>query len=260
MKVVAALATLPLLCSAQTAPPSSSSSESQAPAASDHATVPPDSPRPATEPIEKAAKTSEASETQSATPSPDASLAPPPVRKAGSGTNKESAAAGKSSSNAYIIGPLDVLYIKVWNNPNLTNMVDVQEDGMISMALIGQVKADGLTVEQLRDTLATKLSDYIQTPEVTVQVTKNNSKTYYIMGQGAGRQGAFPLARKTTVSEALTNAGGFGPFANLKKIYVLKKKENYEKKHMFNFKDVLAGKHLEEDIEVQDGDRIIVPE
>jgi polysaccharide export outer membrane protein len=80
------------------------------------------------------------------------------------------------------------------------------------------------------------------------------------MGQGAGRQGSFPLARRTTISEALTNAGGFSAFANQKHIYLLRKSEKYQKKHMFNFKEVLAGKNIEQDLEVENGDRIVVPE
>jgi polysaccharide export outer membrane protein len=161
-----------------------------------------------------------------------------------------------------VIGPLDVLSIRVWNNPNLTSMYDVQDDGMIAVPLVGQLKADGLTVEELRKLIKEKLSegDFVKNPEVTVQVTKPNSHIFYIMGPGAGHQGAIPLVRKLTMSEALTTAGGFSPFANQKKIYLLRKSENYKEKHMFNYKDVMAGKHLEQDIEVQNGDRIVIPE
>jgi len=155
-----------------------------------------------------------------------------------------------------------VLYVKVWNQPNLTGMVDVQDDGMISMALIGQLKAEGLTIDQLTKLISSKLEDYFQSTEgeVTVQLTKNNSKKYYIMGQGAGRQGAFPLNGKLTISEALANSGGYQTFANIKKIYLLRKSENYATHHPFNLKDVLAGKHMETDIEVENGDRIVIPE
>jgi polysaccharide export outer membrane protein len=229
MKIVVALVTVPLFCSAQTPAPASSTPE----------TVPP------------------------VAPSADAVPAPPPPRKAGA-PNNEAASSDKSAekpgANLYVIGPLDVLTIKVWNNPNLTGMLDVQDDGMISLALIGQVKADGLTIEQLKNTLTTKLNEFIQNPEVTVQITKSNSRKFYIMGEGASRQGAFPLNGKMTISEALANAGGFRDFANLKKIYVLRKSENYKEKHLFNYKDVIAGKHVEQDIQVENGDRIVIPQ
>jgi len=160
-----------------------------------------------------------------------------------------------TAKSLYVIGPLDVLYIRVWNNANLTGMVNVQDDGMISMPLIGQVKADGLTVEQLRQLIDTRLDEYIQHPDVSVDVTKNNSKKYYIIG-GSSHPGPFPLNGKLTISEALAIAGGFKDFANKKKIYLLRG----AKKFPYNDKEVSEGKHLEQDIEIESGDKIYIPE
>ncbi len=134
-------------------------------------------------------------------------------------------------------------------------MVNVQDDGTISLPLIGQVRADGLTVEELRQAITTKLDDYIQHPDVSVDVTKNNSKKFYIIG-GVNHPGPYPLNGKLTISEALASAGGFHDFAHEKKIYLIRGKD----KHLYNNKEVKNGKNLEQDIEVQNGDKIYVPE
>jgi polysaccharide export outer membrane protein len=185
---------------------------------------------------------------------------PPPVKKpsvtpAAPAPVAPAPADPQTDPKPYVIGPLDVIYVKVWNNQNLTGMMDVGPDGMISLPLIGQLRADGLTVQQLKETIATRLNDYLLNPEVSVDVTRINSKRYYILG-GVNRPGPFPLSVRTTVSEALSNAGGFSGFANQKKIYVLRG----TKKILFNYKDVIAGKHLEQDITLENGDKIVVPE
>jgi polysaccharide biosynthesis/export protein len=176
---------------------------------------------------------------------------PPPARKADAAPGTAVAA---DDSKRYVIGSLDVLYIRVWNNPNLSGPVDVRPDGMMSLPLIGEVKADGLTPEQLKTTLKTRLNDFLNSPEVDVQVTKVNSKRYFINGEVL-RTGPFPLVEATTVLDALSNAGGFKDFANTKKIYILRGKEKFN----FNYKDVSKGKNMEQNILLQNGDRIFVP-
>lgn len=181
----------------------------------------------------------------------------PPVRKSAAPPESPAASEGTGCMKPYVIGPLDVLYVRVWNNPNLTGPVNVGSDGLVSLALIGAVRADGLTVAQLTDLLTTKLKDfYNNSPEVSIEVTRYNSKKYYIMGQGAFHPGEFPLTRCTKVSEAISIAGGYKEFANPKKIYVLRDRQKFP----FNYKDVLAGKHLDQDITLEDGDKIVIPE
>jgi polysaccharide export outer membrane protein len=182
------------------------------------------------------------------TPAPAAQL--PPARIAGA----SGAPAPANTGAPYVIGPLDVLSIRVWGNQNLTGLVDVRPDGMISMPLIGELKADGTTVQQLRDMVTTKLLDFLNKPEVDIQVARINSKRFYIFGE-VGRSGEFPLVGTTTVLDALSNAGGFRDFANQKKIYILRGTQ----KLFFNFKDVKNGKHMEQNIQIQNGDRIFVP-
>ena len=155
----------------------------------------------------------------------------------------------------YVIGPLDVLIVKVWNNPNLSGPVDVRSDGMLSMPLIGEIKADGLTSRQLKDTLTERLKSILITPEVDVQIAKINSKRYFVYG-GVLRAGEFPLREATTVMDALSNVGGFRDFANTKKIYVLRGAQKFA----FNYKDVSKGKNMEQNIPLQNGDRIFIPE
>ena len=178
--------------------------------------------------------------------------APPP---AAPGESPATTANRAETQNPYIIGPLDVLVVKVWNNPNLSGPVDVQPDGMLSMPLIGEVKADGLTSRQLKETLTERLTAFLNTPEVDVQVAKVNSKRYFVYG-GVLRAGEFPLVQATTVMDALSIVGGFRDFANPRKIYVLRGTQKFN----FNYKDVSKGKNMEQNIRLKNGDRIFVPE
>jgi polysaccharide export outer membrane protein len=160
------------------------------------------------------------------------------------------------SSKPYVIGALDVLSITVWNDPKLSGFFDVRPDGMISMPLIGEMKADGLSVNELTALVKKKLNATVmEDPEVNVQVAKINSKKFYIYG-GCTRQGEFPLTGSMTVMDAFANCGGFKDFASLKKIYILRG----TKQLPFNYKDVSHGKHMEQNIQIQNGDRIFVPE
>jgi polysaccharide biosynthesis/export protein len=164
--------------------------------------------------------------------------------------------AGRPGTKApYVIGPLDVISVKVWNNPNLSSPLDVGSDGMISLPLVGQIKADGLTKEQLKKTLADRLGEFLNSPEVDVQVLKVNSKRYFVYG-GVGKPGEYPLVEDTTIMDALSSVGGFKDFANKKKIYVLRGTQRFN----FNFNNVSKGKELEQNIQLQNGDRIFVPE
>jgi polysaccharide export outer membrane protein len=150
---------------------------------------------------------------------------------------------------------LDVISVKVWNNPNLSSPLDVGSDGMISLPLVGQVKADGLTKEQLKEALVGRLKEFLNSPEVDVQVLKVNSKRFFVYG-GVGRPGDYPLVQETTIMDALSNVGGFKDFANTKKIYILRGTQKLN----FNYKDVSKGKNMEQNIPLQNGDRIFVPE
>lgn len=155
---------------------------------------------------------------------------------------------------SYIIGPEDVLFVRVWREPDLSGPVSVSPDGKISMQLINEVQAAGKTPEQLTSAITESLGKYMNHPEVNVQVATVNSKKYFISGEVL-RAGAYPLAVPTRVMEALIQAGGFRDFAKTKKIYILRGSTKYN----FNYKDVSKGKHQEENILLENGDTIFVP-
>ncbi len=157
----------------------------------------------------------------------------------------------------YVIGPEDALFIRVWEKAELSGAVNVGPDGTISMQLVGEVKAAGLTPHQLEEELAVRLKKFykeLDADQVNVQVTRVNSRTYILQGE-VGKPGVFPITRPMKIMEALVAGGGFGPFANKKKIYLLRGTE----RHYFNYLEVSKGKHLEQNIEVQNGDQIFVP-
>jgi len=154
----------------------------------------------------------------------------------------------------YQIGPEDLLFIRVWREPDFTLPVAVRPDGKITMPLIGEVKAAGESPLQLTAALKQLLTQYLNNPDVNVFVTEVRSKKFYIDGE-MNRPGSFALVTPTSVLEALSRGGGFRDFANTKKIRVLRGAEV----RYFNYKDVTKGKHLEQNIAVENGDHIIVP-
>jgi polysaccharide biosynthesis/export protein len=158
----------------------------------------------------------------------------------------------------YVIGAQDVLDISVWHEPDLTRVVPVRPDGKISLPLLNDVQAGGLTPTKLADEITTGLKKFITDPQVTVIVSVINSQRVYILGE-VNRAGAYPLLPRMTVLQALSSGGGFTQFANTKKIYVLRTEGDKSDKFPFNYKDVIAGRHPEENIVLKAGDTIVVP-
>jgi len=159
---------------------------------------------------------------------------------------------------AYRIGPQDVLRIDVWREDQLTRTVPVRPDGKITLPLLNDVQAVGMTPVQLAEVISDELKKYINNPQVTVSVTEINSRRVFVTGE-VTRPGAFPLLPNMTVLQALTSAGGFTQFARIKSIYVLRMERGQHIKHAFNYKDVVNGKKAEDNIQLQPGDTIIVP-
>ncbi len=166
----------------------------------------------------------------------------------------DGSAAAPVDPGKYQIGPEDLLFIRVWREPDFTLPVAVRPDGKITMPLIGEVRAAGESPLQLTAALKQLLTQYLNNPDVNVFVTEVRSKKFYIDGE-MNRPGSFALVTPTSVLEALSRGGGFREFANTKKIRVLRGDEILH----FNYKDVTKGKHLEENIAVKNGDHIIVP-
>lgn len=155
---------------------------------------------------------------------------------------------------AYLIGAEDVISIRVWKEPENSGQFVVRPDGKVSVPLLGEIQAAGMTPEQLSASIATGLQKFMVHPEVTVGVEKVNSKKYFIQGE-VNRPGSYPLVIDTTVLEALVNAGGFREFANTKKIVILRGSERLK----FNYREVTKGKKMDQNIQVKPGDQIIVP-
>jgi polysaccharide biosynthesis/export protein len=158
----------------------------------------------------------------------------------------------------YIIGPQDVLDISVWKEPEVSRVVPVRPDGKISLPLLNDVQAAGLTPAALASQITESLKKYVTSPQVTVIVTTINSQRVYISGEVV-RPGAFPMLPGMTVMQALTSAGGFTPFAKMKSIYVLREEGGKRAKYPFNYKQVVNGKNTDQDIQLKAGDTIVVP-
>ena len=157
-------------------------------------------------------------------------------------------------SSQYIIGAEDVLAVSVWHEPEMTRQVVVRPDGKITLPLINEVMAAGLTPAQVSGLIAKALLKYMNAPEVNVSIQQVNSKKYYIQGEVL-KPGSYPLVVPTTIMEGLANAGGFRDFADTKKITILRGTERLR----FNYKEIRNGKHLEQNVLLQPGDQIFVP-
>jgi polysaccharide biosynthesis/export protein len=158
----------------------------------------------------------------------------------------------------YKIGAQDVLQIDVWKEPELTRSVPVRPDGKITLPLLNDLQAAGLTPMELAGEIREGLKKFINSPQVTVSVTTINSRRIYVTGE-ITRPGAFPLLPEMTVLQALTSAGGFTQFARIKNIYVLRVEGGQQVKLPFNYKAVVGGKKPEDNIQLQPGDTVVVP-
>jgi polysaccharide export outer membrane protein len=158
----------------------------------------------------------------------------------------------------YRIGAQDTVQIDVWKEPEITRTIPVRPDGKISLPLLNDVQAAGLTAMQLAGTIREGLTKFITNPQVTVTVTAINSRRVYLTGE-VSRTGALPLLPNMTVLQALSSAGGFTPFARMKDIYILRNENGKQIKYPFHYKDVVKGKRPEENILLQPNDVIVVP-
>jgi len=167
-------------------------------------------------------------------------------------------AAAATSDAEYKIGPQDVLRIDVWKEPDISRVIPVRPYGKISVPLLNDVQASGITAMQLAASLREGLSKYLNNPQVTVTVTEINSRRVYLTGE-VSHPGALPLLPNMTVLQALSSGGGFTQFAKLKNIYVMRTESGKQVKYPFNYKEVVKGNLAEQNIPLQPGDVIVVP-
>jgi polysaccharide export outer membrane protein len=173
-------------------------------------------------------------------------------------TGKPSDAIPESvASSDYVIGADDVLHISVWKEPELSEQLPVRPDGKISMPLLNDIPAAGLTPLALKDSITEKLKKYIADPRVTVVVTAMNSQRVFVTGEVL-HSGPMTLLPQMTMLQALSQAG-FTQFANLKAIYLLRGVNGRQQKLPFNYKEVVKGNHPEQNIFLKPGDTVVVP-
>ena len=173
------------------------------------------------------------------------------------GTASNTAEPIAAASGDYVIGADDVLHISVWKEPDLTESLPVRADGKISMPLLGDVQAAGYTPTQLAGLLTDKLKKYLADPRVTVIVTAMTSKRVYVTGEVI-HPGSMAMTPNMTVLQALASAG-FTQFANTKGIYILRTENGKQKKMPVNYKKLVKGEALDQNVVLRAGDTIVVP-
>ena len=154
----------------------------------------------------------------------------------------------------YRIGTEDVLGILFWREMEMSGDVTVRPDGMITLPLLGDVRTVGLTTDQLKDVLQKNAAKFLTEANVTVVVRQINSRKVYVTGQ-VGMSGAYPLVGPRTVVQAIAMAGGLTEYAKGDKILIVRGSMTFK----FNYKEVLDGKNLAQNIQLQPGDQVLVP-
>lgn len=163
----------------------------------------------------------------------------------------------------FLLGPEDLLVVTVWRNQDLSREVVIRPDGNISMPLIGDVKAAGLQANELAKRIADRLTEYMASPTVSVQVKEVNSYFIYVLGE-VTKPGKYPLKSYATVMQGISLAGGFTPFAAKNKIHVLRVSKNgsgepRQVQIPVRYYDILSGNSAPGNFVLHTGDTIVVP-
>jgi polysaccharide export outer membrane protein len=158
----------------------------------------------------------------------------------------------------YVIGAEDVLEIRFWKDADLSREVIVRPDGKIALELLNDVQAAGLTPDELRTSLVTGAKRYVEDPSVTVIVKTINSRKVYITGM-VEKAGAYPLAPGMTVLQLISMSGGLKEFAKSKDIVVTRTENGRPLVYAFNYRDILKGRNLRQNIVLKPGDNVVVP-
>jgi polysaccharide export outer membrane protein len=172
---------------------------------------------------------------------------------------KQAQAEVAADSENYIIGSEDILYIHIWKEEHLSRTVPVRRDGIISLPLVDEIKAEGLTPLQLKEILAQRFKEFIGDPNITVMVMEANSFKVYLSGQ-IRNPGVYRLRSETSLLQIISMAGGFTDWANQKKILIIRKEGGKEKRITVNYKKILKGEDPGSNIILKAGDTIIVPD
>ncbi len=171
-------------------------------------------------------------------------------------TNTAAAGTTVDAPDGFVIGPDDVLTIVFWRDKEMTTQVTVSPDGTISLPLLNEVQAAGLTPADLRAHLATESKRFFENPNVTVVVNQINSRKVFITGQVA-KPGPYSLTTAMTVLQLISMAGGLKDFADSKNIMIVRHEKNQVASFVFNYKEI--GRNLRQNIELKPGDTVVVP-
>ena len=193
------------------------------------------------------------SQAQEAKPQPDRNATEKPQTPAEAKAGLVVQPAAAVDPNSYRIGAEDVLEIRVWRENELSGQVRVRPDGKVTLPLVGDVQASGLTPSELQKKAVQAFSQILNSPQVIVSVVSVQSKKYYVSGQ-VEKSGPFPLVTPTTILQAMSLAG-FREWAKKGSIVIMRGNERLK----FNYNQVIKGKRLEQNIQLEDGDHIYVP-
>lgn len=181
----------------------------------------------------------------------------PSAPPAATGATQKPSTTDSTDIAHYIIGAEDSLQITVWKEPTLSGTVPVRPDGRISLVLLGDLQAAGMTPMQLAADITERLKKYVQDPIVSVVVLSVNSQRIFMIGE-VGHVGAIALTAGMTPLQAIAAAGGLSPFAHSKRIYILRGTGAAQKKIPFDYKKALKGDD-KQDVSLEPGDTIVVP-
>ena len=165
---------------------------------------------------------------------------------------------GVAAPPDYLIGADDVLQIIFWREKDMSVEAAVRPDGKISLPLINEIQAAGLTPEQLRANITQAAPKFSEDPTVAVVIKIINSRKVFITGQ-INKPGPYPLMQPLTVLQLITTAGGVLEFADAENIGIVRTVNGKPTRFRFNYKEVSKGKKLEQNIELKPGDQVIVP-
>jgi polysaccharide biosynthesis/export protein len=176
----------------------------------------------------------------------------PPVTGPASAT-----ASGAPLPADYVIGPEDVLTILFWRDKDLSADAVVRPDGKITLPLLNDLQAAGLTPEQLKDAVEEAASKYVADPTATVIVKEIRSRKVYVLGQVL-KPGTVPLASEMTVLQLIAEVGGLQEYANKRDITIIRSENGRERRFKFNYNEVVQGRRLEQNILLKPGDTVVV--
>ena len=193
-----------------------------------------------------------------ATQQPPAAAAPPAAPPPGTPPPAVIRPADVAVPGNYVIGTDDLLAIVYWRDKEMSTDARVRPDGRISLPLINEVMAAGLTPEELQKKITEESKRFMEDASITVVVREILSLRVFITGE-VNKPGPYPITSATTVMQLISLAGGLREYANAKNIMIMRKEGDKQTSFKFNYKEVAAGKNLKQNVDLKPGDTVVVP-